>query len=171
MSSAVYIDSCVLIDVIGKDAGQREYLQPIIRECESGSLLIVTSRFSTVECTARPTLTEEQVSEAREFLRNEYILRHPLSEAITERAGDLARKHRLSPMDAVHLASCIDARCPILITRDGDNRLPRRKIKKLLAVTGQEMSGGAILSVLTPAEYHEMRLKADVPLWNQPPIE
>lgn len=96
----------------------------IIRQAEAGILEIAVSEMAKVETAYLEGLSDVQ-SELliREFFSREYIIPISIDDPVSAIARDLVRKYRslkLRPPDAIHLATAILWRIPVLETTDSD---------------------------------------------------
>ena len=96
----------------------------IIRQAEAGILEIAVSEMAKAETAYLEGLSDAQ-SELliREFFSREYIIPISIDDPVSAIARDLVRKYRslkLRPPDAIHLATAILWRIPVLETTDSD---------------------------------------------------
>ena len=96
----------------------------IIQQAEAGILEIAVSEMAKAETAYLEGLSDAQ-SELliREFFSREYIIPISIDDPVSAIARDLVRKYRslkLRPPDAIHLATAILWRIPVLETTDPD---------------------------------------------------
>jgi predicted nucleic acid-binding protein len=163
-------DAMVAIDCLQKTPEQLPFIVPMIREAEEGKLLLVCStilKTETFKVKGSTAESAKQIETIRAFFQNEYFQFEAVHDWIAEFAQDLRREHGLTATDAIHVATAVYTRTPILLTRDGETT----KRKKLLPLDGRirhRDPGGPVLRIMTPRAYHEMRMRAENPLMNQP---
>jgi hypothetical protein len=159
-------DAVVAIDCLQKSPEYLPFITPMMREAEEGKLLLVCSTILKVETfKIKGVESEKQVELIRAFFENEYFQFESVHNWISEFAQSLRREHRLATMDAIHIATAVFTRTPILLTRDGETS----KRCKMLPLNGKiphRDPGGAALRIMTPAQYHAMRMQAENPLMN-----
>jgi predicted nucleic acid-binding protein len=162
-------DAMVLIDCLEKKKGRIEHIEPIVREAEQKRLLITCSTLIKTECFKIEGMEpEKQIEMINGFLANEYFEFEALHDWISERAQSFRREHKLSTQDAVHAATAIYTRTPILLTRDGDGEgTKRRKLLPLNGKLSHRDPGGKPLTIITPAEYCQLIQRGSNPLFNR----
>ena len=161
---SVYLDSCIIIDILQKDKDQLAYLDPIMTEAEEGKLVLVTSAIALPESCGPRGMQKEQHAAAVELLTSDLFILRPATIAVAERAAAVRRDHPVFPMDALHLATALIDDVPIMLTRDG----LAKKRTSLLPLTGKLKGRTSVLSILTPKQYHAMRLAEDAPIFERP---
>ena len=111
--------------IIGFLAGYREIewaCQQIIQQAERGEAQIAVSEMAKVE-TAYLAGINDSDSELliKEFFSRRYIIPISVDDPVSEISRDLIRKHRgLQPPDAIHLATAILWKIPVVETTDPD---------------------------------------------------
>lgn len=121
--TAVYWDSCVIIHRIQKTPAHINILEYLINEAENNRLLIVVSTFTIAEVVkidSVPPLTEEQDKLISDYFDNDYIVIRPLTIPIARLAREISRKHNIKPKDAVHVATAVFWKVPLLHTYDNN---------------------------------------------------
>ena len=103
----------------------------------------------------------------RGFFQNSYFQFEPPHDWIAEFAQDVCREFNLNTIDAIHVATAVFTRTPILLTRDGQSAR-RRKLLPLDGKIRHRDPGGPPLRILTPAAHEKMRMQAVNPLMNPP---
>ena len=118
-------DSCIVIGYLAGSPDLMPDCPGIIRQAEAGILEIVVSEMAKVETAYLNGVSDAQ-SELliREFFSREYIIPISIDDPVSAIARDLVRKYRVSPKlkppDAIHLATAILWRIPVLETTDPD---------------------------------------------------
>ena len=160
----------VAIHCLQKTPEQMPFIVPMIREAEQGKLLLVCStilKTETFKVKGSEVEPANQIEMIRRFFQNEYFQFEAVHDWIADFAQDLRRDFGLTATDAIHLATAVFTRTPILLTRDGETT----KRKKLLPLDGKirhRDPGGPPLRIMTPAAYDQIRMQAENPLMNQP---
>ena len=120
---AIYWDSDVIIHRIQRTPDHIDILEYLTSEAENNRLLIVVSTFTIVEVNrsnSLPPLTEEQDKLISDYFENDYIVIRPLTIPIAKLARDIARTYRIKPKDAVHVATSVFWKVPLMHTYDKD---------------------------------------------------
>ena len=122
MAELAYFDSCVFILL------QPEYKPDHFEACEhlrilptKNELIIVTSILTSTEVNKLPetkALPEEQSRKILAFFENPYIAVRPPDRRTAEDAHELTRTHGLLPLDAIHVATAVVNKVPVLYTYD-----------------------------------------------------
>lgn len=148
----------VAIDCLQKTPGQISFIVPMIREAEQGKLLIVCSTILKVEAFKIRGSTDDPAKQTdliRGFFQNEYFQFEPPHDWIVEFAQDLCRDFNLNTIDAVHAATAVFTRTPILLTRDGESAR-RKKLLPLDSKIRHRDPGGAAI-----ANHDSRRIRPD----------
>lgn len=132
-----YFDSAVFISWLrptdpgpfadGSIGDRHSVSERVLIQAEEGTYPIVTSYFTMAEVFKKkgdgnPPLTDEQNGQIMTYFESEWIEWVPIERLIGEDANTLLirfRKERLRPVDAIHLASALRAKCDVLLTWDG----------------------------------------------------
>jgi predicted nucleic acid-binding protein len=172
----LYWDTDVFIHRFQRTPEHISTLEQITDAAERGEIVFVQSTFTISELVKDPDgekLTEAQENVIEDFFENEFVIVRTLTEQIAFLSRKIAREHGLKPGDAVHVATAIFWKVPILHTyddkllkRDGLIGDPPLKIEKpsfvgqqnLLmewiegkeAVKGEENTNGAATTVEPP---------------------
>lgn len=129
MPDIAYIDACVFLEMLQrKDKTRVTACDEIRQKAEKGELELVTSCLTITEVNKLPELPclpDEQSKQILEFFENPYIHARPVTREIAEIAHSLTRKHRLTNIDAIHIATALKSCVPVFYTYDG--KKPKRK--------------------------------------------
>jgi predicted nucleic acid-binding protein len=119
---SAYFDSCIFIELLQQsDKDRLEACEALHEQAKSGRLIIVTSAASIIEVNKLPEspgLPEEQSKNILAFFAHSYIVVRNLDRQVAEYAHDLTRTHGLLPLDAVHVATAVVNKVPVLYTYD-----------------------------------------------------
>ena len=127
--TSVYLDSCLYLDYLKGDTEQHGVLDAVFSEWRAGQLSVVTSALTVTEvlwvrCNDdEARMVTPRAEEARvrdlfsEYPPRQFILVE-LDRGIAEVARDLVWNRNIKPKDAVHVASALKARVPVLFTTD-----------------------------------------------------
>jgi predicted nucleic acid-binding protein len=122
MPSSIYWDTCIFIEILQKnDQARLTTCEDMRLKAERRELIIVTSTWTIVEVNKLPesgSLPEEQSKQIVEFFENPYIALRQLDRPTAELAHELTRTHGLTNADAVHVATAITSKVPVLYTYD-----------------------------------------------------
>ena len=118
-------DSSVVIGYLAGHPELESSCSQIIGQAEAGGLEIVVSEMARVETAYLKEVPDPEAELLiREFFGREYIIPVSLDEPVSTIARELVRKYRASPSlkppDAIHLATAILWRIPVLETTDSD---------------------------------------------------
>lgn len=156
---AVYLDSLCFVELAIASKGSAKLseggkfvwpLQTLLRAGRDGQILVYTSIFTIAECVHADGSQDEEVQRLFRGLLTSGrggVTPWQTDVFVLERARDLRWKHNinLKPIDSVHVATALEAKCDEFITWDGLRTRKRQSIMK--ATTGLAKLG---LHVLTP---------------------
>lgn len=156
LSDRICLDSNVIIDCLDKTEPWWRHIEPIVREAESGRLAFVLSVVAKAEVlTISSETPEESLRIINSFFRKPYVHVYGVSERTAEHAATIRRRINLDTADSLHLATAVEHKVPVLLTRDGDGKKKGRKERLLDA---NDIFG---VEVITPKAYFE-RLSDEV---------
>ena len=124
-------------------------MRAILSDWEAGDVTLVTSTLTMAEVLYVPgvqpavRLDESRRGDLIDLFRpsgDRKLTLVELTRPIAEAARDLCWNHRVSPKDAVHVASALAARCAVLHTHDEDLQTRSRRV-----------GGDPILEISPPA--------------------
>jgi len=150
-----------MIDALEK--GDRyQHIEPLLKSAEDGELLIVCSAWVMAE-TAKVKGKSQEESEKliHDMWENDYFHCEAVHDRIAGLAGRLVAKHGITPKDAVHVATALLLKCPVLLTNDGEGG----KRKSLLPLDRKIAHDGHTLRIMTPGDYCKIRYDKDHPLF------
>jgi uncharacterized protein len=116
----VFLDSNIVIYLIEQPAewGPRASLraEAIL---EAGDRMVV-SDLVRMECRVRPLAAgdEQGLADFDEFFASGNVQVVPVSAEVCDRAALIRARHRLRPLDALHMAAAIEHGCDRLLTHD-----------------------------------------------------
>ena len=121
-------DSSVIIGYLAGYQDLQQTCSQIIQQAERGETEILVSQMAVVETAyLKGKSDEDSESLIREFFGREYVIPVNVDSPVSAIAQGLVRKYRsnpgIRPPDAVHLATAIHWRIPVMETTD--NRLTR----------------------------------------------
>ncbi len=120
-SGAIYVDTQVIIYSVERHPVYLPLVQPIWQAARAGSLAVLTSDLTLLECLVLPLrLGDQGLQRAYEqaLLGTELRL-IPISQAILRKAAMLrAANTSLRTPDAIHAASAAASGCALLVTND-----------------------------------------------------
>ena len=105
---AVYLDSCVLIDVIAKVKPFLDQMDPLIGDAEIEAVTILASSICVAEVGAsKAKFPVSEVDRLDSFFRQSYFEFLAVTQEIARSARAIAYNNGIKPIDAIHLATCI----------------------------------------------------------------
>jgi len=122
-ATLIYWDSDAFLAWLESEPGKAELSQGTLERAKAGEVLIITSALTLTEVLWRkggPKLPAAKAETLRKFFRHSYIRIVNLSRAIAEQAQDVVWNHSIKPKDAVHVATALFMKAPILETFDED---------------------------------------------------
>lgn len=137
-TSRVYFDSCCFIELVLDANGDKLadggkyvwHLRTLLRAARDNRVTVVTSAFSIAECLSANSKADENVQHLFRGLLTSGtsgLLPWQVDPFVLERARDLHWKHglNLKPVDSVHVATALEAKCDEFLTWDGAGGKPR----------------------------------------------
>ncbi len=132
MPDTAYFDSCLFIELLQQDDPERFAACECFRaEAVANRLVIVTSAITITEVNKLPesdALREDQSKQILAFFQNPYIAVRAVDRQTAEYAHELTRTNGLTNLDAIHVATAILSKVPVLYTYDD----PKSKRKGLI---------------------------------------
>jgi len=119
--------SCTIIDYL-QGTPRAKPCDDIIKQCERRELEILVSVLAVAEVAQTTKGDPDPALTIREFFSRHYVIPVNVDLLVAEEAQRLVREHGLKGADAIHLATAIVHRVPILETFDD----------KLIGVDGKE---------------------------------
>ncbi len=129
-----YVESSVFISWIrgengvpmrGQQIDCAKITETVLQDAEKGDYRVITSHLTIAEVHKKKgftKLTDTENGQLLKYFENEFIAFVEVDRAIAEEANRLCRRYsdqKLSPNDAIHLASALKAGCDVLLTWDG----------------------------------------------------
>lgn len=117
----VYWDSDLFISRIQRTAGRIEVLEELTRLAECEKLKLATSAYTLVEVAKFDELdlpSDEEEKLIVDFFENPFIAVLPIDDATARIARQVIRDHRMKPKDAIHLATALRHKVPVLHAYD-----------------------------------------------------
>lgn len=118
-----YWDSNCFLGWLKNEPDKYKKCQAVIEKAELGEIEIITSAFTLAEVLylrKDVKIGPEQSGVIRKFFENEYILLVNVTREVAEIAQDVVWNYQVHPKDAIHVASALKLKVPILDTFDGD---------------------------------------------------
>lgn len=115
-----YWDSVCFLAVMKKEPKSNE-CRGVIQAAETGSIKIVTSTWTLTEVikiTGQTPMTDAYDARISSFFEQDYIVLRDVTEEIGHLARRLVWDQGYSTKDAVHVATALIAKCPVLDTFD-----------------------------------------------------
>ncbi len=151
----VYWDSATLLDWLTGEHDRHAVMQLVIDDWEKGLVTMVTSAVTLAEVFFVRLPSTGRIDRARD--RDIDALFDPppgrrlivveTSRLTAYKARDLARNFAISPRDAIHVASAIEAHCPVMHTSDD-----------ALWQKSGTVGGNPVLRIEAPSWTHEVTM-------------
>ena len=112
--------NCFLAYLRG-ESGRLELCRDVLREAERGNVRIVTSALTLAEVLnlrGHEPLPKQIRKTVTDFLKHDYIVVRNVTTRVAELARDLVWDQSVKPKDAIHVATDLDAKVPMLNTFD-----------------------------------------------------
>jgi len=120
----VYWDANCFLGLLQNEAEKVARCRYTTEQAEQGNLLIITSAITFIEVIkikGKPKLKRSAENTIRQFFENPFIYIHDVDREVGIKARDLMWKHAgLKPKDAIHVATAILRKVPIMHTFDDD---------------------------------------------------
>lgn len=158
----LYWDSCTYIDYLRGDHPLRDAMSWIIEDWRAGKVEIVTSALTIAEVLWVKCAAEERARSLIDRPQDEAVvaLFDPpegvrfilveLSRVTARRARQLVWEQGIRPKDAIHVASALEAHCPVMHTND-----------TALLKRSTQVGGQPVLRIEAPQWVHEPRFPLD----------
>jgi predicted nucleic acid-binding protein len=118
----VYLDSVAVLAHFRQEAGRVDKCAGTLERAEAGDVCIFTSALTIAECLwlrGNPKIPKNRAEIVRRFFRRSFIRVRNVTRKTSEMAQDLVWDHGIHPKDAIHVATAIEGRVPVLETFDG----------------------------------------------------
>ena len=157
-------DSTVIIDCLQKKEDRYQWIRPLVQDAEAEKLKIVVSSFSVAEAFKVDGVEPpEDMRLIQEFFDFTWVRSEGSGIPVMEKARDLRRQFNIDGIDAVHVATAVYTNTPFFLTNDGEGR---KKKTPLLPLDNQIPIEGGYLRVMTPKQYHDMRVIEANPIFD-----
>jgi len=117
-----YWDSDCFLAFFKEEADRVDLCRSVIRRAEAGEILLVTSALTLAEVLnlkGQPPLPHNIRQLVTDFFKNDYIHVRNVTRRVAESARELVWDAKIDPKDAIHVATALEARLPLLNTFDG----------------------------------------------------
>ncbi|MCZ7594005.1 MAG: PIN domain-containing protein [Hyphomicrobium sp.] len=121
-AGARYWDSDCFLGWLQEEPDKVEYCQQVLSAAEDGNLVLVTSALTIAEVLAlrgRLKIPASERVRVEAFFRQEYIAVRNITRRIAEAARTYVWDYGVSPKDALHVATAVDAGLTLMNTFDG----------------------------------------------------
>ena len=117
-----YWDANAFSGYLNDEDGKVDVCEPVLKEAERGNVLIVTSALTIAEVLfirQGPKLPPEKREVVEKFFKADYVAVRNVTRHIADLARDVFWDHGIKPKDAVHVATAVFFKVPVLHTFDG----------------------------------------------------
>lgn len=117
----IYWDSDAFLGWLKEDEGKVELCRHTLDRAKNGEVLIVTSTLGIAESLwlrGQSKIPKDRAELVRKFFRRSYIRTYNVTRNIAEDAQDLVWDFEIAPKDAIHVATALALKIPVLETFD-----------------------------------------------------
>jgi predicted nucleic acid-binding protein len=116
----VYLETTVFLAHLKGEAGRIEDCKAVMTQAEAGDITAITSTVTLTEVIKIPGghLPESVEVTIDAMFQSKWLHLVQLDRLVATQARQIARKHRLTPLDAIHVASAIARGADKLLTYD-----------------------------------------------------
>jgi predicted nucleic acid-binding protein len=117
----VYWDSDCFLGWLLEEADKVELCEEVLIEAEDGKIQIVTSALTIAEVLAlrwQPKIPVSRRDAVEQFFKNEFLLVRTITRRTAESARELVWEGGIAPKDALHVATALEAKVPMLHSFD-----------------------------------------------------
>jgi predicted nucleic acid-binding protein len=125
-----YWDTGPFLAWLKEEAHRLADVEPVIKAAESGRVRLITSSVTLIEVVkldqkhAAIAVPPEDAEKIRQYFLRSYISIRVFDRPTATLARQLIWEHNLKTRDAMHLATAVRWRIPLLETFDGDDLIP-----------------------------------------------
>lgn len=119
----IYWDSDPFLGWLQNEVDKAELCKGTIERAEAGEVLLVTSALTLAEVLwqkGSPKLAQDKLTTLRKFFRRSYVRVVNVTRTIAEEAQEVVLLNGIKPKDAIHVATAVSLKIPILETFDKD---------------------------------------------------
>jgi predicted nucleic acid-binding protein len=117
----IYWDSATFLAYFQEEASRVDLCRGTLERAETGEVCIITSALTIAECLwlrGSAPIPKNRAQVVRQFFRHSYIRVRNVTRKTSEMAQDLVWDYGIRPKDAIHVATALEARVPIIETFD-----------------------------------------------------
>ncbi len=116
-----YWDSCAFLAWLLPEPEREDTCHSVLRAAEDGELEIVTSAITLTEVIklkGKPELKADYEKKIADFFKNDFIILRNVDRFVALSAQRLVWEHNVAPKDAIHVATALHWKIPVLDTFD-----------------------------------------------------
>ena len=116
-----YWDSDAFIGFLKEEADKYAACESVLEAADQGRIVIVTSALTLAEvlwAKGHPQLPDSKKAVIEKFFKSPYISVENVTRHISENARDLVWDNGIRPKDAIHVATALHRKIPVLNTFD-----------------------------------------------------
>lgn len=116
-----YWDSCAFLAWLENEPSRSDACNETLQEAKEGGFVILTSALTLTETLwlrSGPRLGEDKARMLNGFFRRSFLRVVNIDRAIAENAQRLVWENGIKPKDAIHVATALRYKCPLLETFD-----------------------------------------------------
>jgi predicted nucleic acid-binding protein len=117
----VYWDSDCFLGWLLDEVDKVDSCEEVLAEAEDGRVQIVTSALTIAEVLAlrwQPKIPKDRRETVENFFKKPFVLVRPITRRTAETARDIVWEGGIDPKDALHVATALEAKVPMLHSFD-----------------------------------------------------
>jgi predicted nucleic acid-binding protein len=117
----IYWDSATFLAYFQQEEGRVDLCRGTLERAEMGEVCIITSALTIAECLwlrGSVPIPKNRAQIVRLFFRHSYMRVRNVTRKTSELAQDLVWDQGIRPKDAIHVATALEARVPVIETFD-----------------------------------------------------
>ncbi len=137
MSDQRYWDSDCFLGWLQSEPDKEPACEQVLEEAKAGKITLVTSALTLSEVLmlkGRPPIPKHNRERVEKFFQSRFIVVRNITRRVAETSRLLVWDHRIHPKDALHLATCVDAKLSLFNTFD-EPLIRKCKRLRLLGIT------------------------------------
>ena len=134
VASQRYWDSDCFLGWLQAEPDKEAACEQVLEEVKAGNVLIVTSALTLSEVLmlrGKARIPKRDKDKVEQFFRSKFIVVRNITRRIAETSRSLVWDQGIKPKDALHVATCLDAKLPLFNTFDAPLIRKCKRLKPL----------------------------------------